>query len=397
MPKVSFVVTCKGRLEHLQATIESALRHCDEYVLVDYTCPENSGRWVSDRFPKVFVVDVPKQEIYHRAHARNLGAAVASGDILCFLDCDIILAESFIETINDLLPGQFLAVDHADEGLTGLIACWKEDFVKLGGYDEAYVGYGCEDIDLQIGLEFVLGRSRHLIPRKQVRHLNHSDDLRTRFHEEKDIWKDNDRNRMIMRTKFRNILHDPEIDNVSSAINAKFGLDVSGATVWIPGNITRSTRNMLRRKVNNHIDIILESRPTSADLTDRFLRYSMFCKVFAACEDIVPSGFGVLQKHWDYIGRVIPIARNTIEVAQILLDNALKPDLIFLHYPSDLERLVLELEGCFRLFPNTPIYGDGWSIGDRKISRIVAECARRHQLAYSVDADWLWELRQKIA
>ncbi|MBM4221050.1 MAG: hypothetical protein FJ170_03775, partial [Gammaproteobacteria bacterium] len=75
-PALSFITTCKGRLQHLMQTLpKMAAQPGTETIVVDYDCPDNSGDWVAANFPAVRVVRVKDQPIFVASRARNLGAA----------------------------------------------------------------------------------------------------------------------------------------------------------------------------------------------------------------------------------------------------------------------------------------------------------------------------------
>ena len=103
------------------------------------------------------VVDVPKRTI---GAARNGGAAIAVGEILCFIDADsAIHPETFNNVDTAIKSGSYIAgatgiyLERLSLGLivsyavmlpvvwltgmdTGLVFCRREDFLAVGGYDE---------------------------------------------------------------------------------------------------------------------------------------------------------------------------------------------------------------------------------------------------------------------
>lgn len=124
------------------------------------------------------VVRVEKRAI---AAARNGGAAIAQGGILCFVDADSrIHPDTFNEVVETLQGGHFVAgasgvrLERWSLGIfltwcllmalvvvlkmdTGVVFCRREDFARIGGYNEDRL-FG-EDVQLLLDLRR-LGRTR---------------------------------------------------------------------------------------------------------------------------------------------------------------------------------------------------------------------------------------------
>jgi len=75
----------------------------------------------------------------NRSEARNIGAERTSGEILVFCDDDIVFEESFFwEQVNQLNRGTVIGLEDFDFGLllTRFLLIYREDFERLGGFDE---------------------------------------------------------------------------------------------------------------------------------------------------------------------------------------------------------------------------------------------------------------------
>ncbi|MEO7635359.1 MAG: glycosyltransferase family A protein [Sphingomicrobium sp.] len=171
----SIITTCKGRLEHLKRSLPRMLElGAAEIIVVDYSCPEGTGAYVREHFPAVRVVSVEGQEYFSNWRARNVGAAVATGDLLIFCDADTILAPNAIEWIAAHLPERsfgFLqrdATSHLNRTnlrlgtnqLRGFHVVPAKAFKALGGYDDVLEGYAAGgDTDLEQRL--ALARFKH--------------------------------------------------------------------------------------------------------------------------------------------------------------------------------------------------------------------------------------------
>lgn len=182
-PGISFITTCKGRLQHLVKTlpIMAAQPGC-ETIVVDYDCPEGAAAWVAANFPAVRVVRVTRQPVFNIGRARNLGAGVAMAPWLCFLDADTLLHPDFAATVLSLVdPGLYCQCIHGRHELAGSVLLPRAAFTAVQGYDEVMEGWGGEDRDLYHRLQR-LGLRRLELPAHLLETIQHGGELRTRFH-----------------------------------------------------------------------------------------------------------------------------------------------------------------------------------------------------------------------
>jgi hypothetical protein len=141
-----------GRLDDLRRTIDSVCsQQRSSYVLVDYACPDGSGRWARERYPDMVVTAVAGRARFHGAEARNQGAAAVDDDgIICFLDADVQIAQGFSDYVmTQIEEGVFLIPDRAGPGFDSMLVCRKADFDRVHGFDEAFLGWGEECADLR--------------------------------------------------------------------------------------------------------------------------------------------------------------------------------------------------------------------------------------------------------
>ena len=171
----------------------------NELIVVDYSCPDRSGEFVTSQCPSARVVQVPDQRHFSNWKARNAGAAVATSELLLFVDADTILAPGAIGEIEKHLPvnaygffdrqasaasaagGSALAANQ----LKGFHAIPRDAFRSVGGYDEVLEGYASgADTDLEERLG-MLGLSRHRLDAAIVDTvIPHDRPSRTRNHAE---------------------------------------------------------------------------------------------------------------------------------------------------------------------------------------------------------------------
>ena len=182
-----YITTCKGRLAHLKQTLPLVVDQPEvSCVVVDYDCPDNTADWVVANFPQVTVLRVTGEAGFNAARARNLGARAANAPWLAFFDADILWSPQLAATVIPRLEvGHFYRADPLTLQSWGSIICHRQDFAEIGGYDEAFAGWGGEDDDLLARLA-MLGRVSKGFPAFLVDEISHADDARVRFHEVKD-------------------------------------------------------------------------------------------------------------------------------------------------------------------------------------------------------------------
>ena len=187
-PTFDIVITCMGRLEHLKQSLPLAVAQEDaQVIVVDYSCPDDCGDWVEDNYPSVKVVRVPGRQQYNRSESRNIGAAAGDSPWLLFMDADILPRHDFTAQLFELLEPDcslHANTDAADDR-TGTYACQRSTFESLGGYDETMTDWGAEDVDMFRNLRRQ-GVRKAKYDRNLLVPIIHSDEMRTRFHDEKD-------------------------------------------------------------------------------------------------------------------------------------------------------------------------------------------------------------------
>lgn len=171
--RVVFATTCKNRGAHLAQTLPKNLQDNPRstFVVLDYASTED----LSPIFKPLRSNDQLRVYRYnnggvpcpfHVAHAKNMAmrcAMLEGADILVTLDADNFAGKLFDEFAVVALrePGVFAHPDHLSiqqmpwgpgserplRGFAGRLAVRAQDFVKAGGYDEAYDTWRGEDID----------------------------------------------------------------------------------------------------------------------------------------------------------------------------------------------------------------------------------------------------------
>lgn len=184
--KYSIITTCKGRLNDLKRTLPVFLKQDSaEVIVVDYDCPDGTSDYVAASYPSVHVVAVEDKPKFNASHARNLGAAQAAGEFLVFLDADVVVAEGFVNQVDSRMSEHSFALfgSPVPNSLRGSCVVWREDFAKVGGYDELLGGYEGEELDLYMRLRHIGAKKIRLDQDLVVEIIEQSIEERLRFRE----------------------------------------------------------------------------------------------------------------------------------------------------------------------------------------------------------------------
>lgn len=198
---VSFCITCKDRLSHLQETLPRNLAwHADdsdvEFVLLNYNSGDSLHEWVKETYGEllssgrlVYLFN-PEPTMFRASHAKNQAFRMARGSILCNLDADNTTGEDFARYLRqqlqtlDFLSGGVIEGNRIIatnvRGVEGRNVVPRELFWALGGFDEDFSSWGYEDSNLSERM-MVLGLQGRTIAEEYLSCIEHGDELRTRF------------------------------------------------------------------------------------------------------------------------------------------------------------------------------------------------------------------------
>lgn len=150
-----------NRMNHLQQTLEKNIKdnylpHEVEFILLDYNSKDGLEEWVQQNMQQYIDAGVLvyyktyAPEYYLRSHSRNMSFRLANAELLCNLDADNFLGKGFAAFMIEEFSTHnhiFYTSNCSCNDTIGRVCVRVEDFMSVRGYNEAIIGYGCEDMD----------------------------------------------------------------------------------------------------------------------------------------------------------------------------------------------------------------------------------------------------------
>ena len=204
-PQIVFTTTCKGRAAHVQDTLPRNLADNpnSRFVLLDYSSRDGlvdylltaHGRDIHDG--RLTIYSFPTAPVFRMGHAKNMAARCAmleGADILVTMDADNATRPGFDALVAAHLtePRVYLAPDfprikslphgpgRPQRGYAGRLAIRRQDFLKLGGYDETFDTWRGEDIDLIARMQRIGDFQMDIIPTRYLEAIPHNSKVRFR-------------------------------------------------------------------------------------------------------------------------------------------------------------------------------------------------------------------------
>jgi glycosyltransferase involved in cell wall biosynthesis len=159
LPTISIIVPAHNEQDYLGATLDALNRQnypACEIVVVANGCTDRTAEVAQEKCHRLVTL-----EQKGLGPSRNLGAHVATGELLVFLDADTILEPDALRIIADQFTsrdagGTLKGQPDSDRfayrliywlkntihryvvrnGSSGVILCWKKHFESVGGFDE---------------------------------------------------------------------------------------------------------------------------------------------------------------------------------------------------------------------------------------------------------------------
>eukprot|EP00928_Gymnodinium_smaydae_P023259 TRINITY_DN19264_c0_g4_i3.p1 TRINITY_DN19264_c0_g4~~TRINITY_DN19264_c0_g4_i3.p1 ORF type:complete len:972 (+),score=214.55 TRINITY_DN19264_c0_g4_i3:74-2989(+) len=170
--KIALCVSSKNRLWQLKRALPLTLLHTWPHrqwvhiYIVDFGSVDGSLEFLRETcrpaieagILSVFTADNRLPD-WHASVAKNTAHMVASADsdIVVNLDCDNLVSPTFLEDVSRKFHQEgYTALQFEDaDGTCGRIACSRQDFIQLRGYDEDCLPMGGQDTDLILRLKML--------------------------------------------------------------------------------------------------------------------------------------------------------------------------------------------------------------------------------------------------
>jgi len=158
-PLISVIIPAHNEEVYLPATLEALQRQNYpeiEVIVVANGCTDDTAEAADGRCDRLVILSQKSLGV-----ARNLGARMAKGELLVFLDADTCLEPLTLQIISQsfsrkeaagTIKGRpdaertafafiyglknFMHETKLHSGSSGVIICWKEHFLRVGGFDE---------------------------------------------------------------------------------------------------------------------------------------------------------------------------------------------------------------------------------------------------------------------
>lgn len=168
---VGFCITLKNRLWQLKHSLPLNLanlwphRKWVRVHLVDFGSSDGALEFITS-VCRVALEDGllhlhnAKSEFFHASIAKNTAHMVATEDVLVNLDCDNLVDVDYAPEVRRHFEEGAKALHFSgSRGTCGRIACLRNDFLRVGGYDEDAHPFGNQDLDLVARLKLLHGKA----------------------------------------------------------------------------------------------------------------------------------------------------------------------------------------------------------------------------------------------
>ena len=175
MVLLSYCISIMNRLHQIKETLRVNIDNStdnSEFVIVDFNSNDGLKDYIYNNFQdeilnnKLKYIFTDKVKYWHASICKNTTHMHAKGKYLVNLDCDNFIGNKgdelilniFSENEDNIIISQTNNIVSSGNG--GRISISKDNFIKLGGYDESFYPMGYQDYDLierakKFGLKYI--------------------------------------------------------------------------------------------------------------------------------------------------------------------------------------------------------------------------------------------------
>jgi len=326
---VSLICSCKNRAHSLQVSLSSWLlfKEITEIIIVDWNSDETLDHLIN-LDSRIKIITVSDEKYFNQPQPLNLAASISSGEYILKVDTDYILNPyyNFFETYeidqNSFLCGQN---DYEEfeinsspyfNHLRGLLYVSKDNYIKVGGYNEDIIKhYAYEDDEIVHRLELLGLKKKKICYNHNIIHIPHSDKKRLEnfesYHTDKDLEDDI---RQILSSNFNYSEEELEVQveyqltqkhikiNKQKSLSQSINYYHKSSTIWDISKINeqvymaQKSKNKLKNLPISYYISLEESLDRQKNIQNEFLKYEVplygiISKRFSESDDIVTGRY----------------------------------------------------------------------------------------------------------
>lgn len=334
---ISLICACKNRIDTLRISLQSWLlkKEITEIIIVDWSSDESIS-YFDKLDSRIKIVTVPNKKYFNLAQPLNLAASIATGDYILKVDCDYILNpyynffENYLVDDKTFVSGnlncknyeyfngnQYVIdkdnmtvmelVEYVNsyskffKHLSGLLFVSRENFEKIGGYNENYRKYyGYEDTEIIHRLKLIDLNEIKLNFDNTIFHIPHSDGIRIKNHEAYDPQKFENENKYNL--EYLEVLD--HIEKSKKIVEFSENFYIKPLTKWNINKIDNQNyianeileKNPLENFPSVYYISLEESTERRKNLENQFLEYQIYpqkilSKRYSESNDIITGKF----------------------------------------------------------------------------------------------------------
>ena len=326
---VSLICACKNRNAPLKISLSSWLlfEEIKEIIIVDWSS-DNSIEYLTKLDSRIKVITVPDQQYFNQPQPLNLAARIATGDYILKVDTDYILnpyfnffecykvdSSSFLCGQNDYQEFEINSSPYF-KYLRGLLFVTRENYLKVGGYNEIHTQYyAYEDDEIVHRLELLGLKKKKVCYNHHIIHIPHPDKKRVENFEAYHTDKKLEENiRKMLSTHYSDEELEYQVEYVLAQQHIEINRQKSLSEIkdyYFKSNKWKvkqtGTQTYMATKDNSQVNklqnfprvyyvTLEESLERQENITNQFAEYgvslsSVISKRFSECDDVVTGKY----------------------------------------------------------------------------------------------------------